>query len=661
MHPTRVGFVNMPFVPIHCPSIGLGLLKAGLAKRSIPSDVWYFNLRFAEMMGAKPYSDIVSTYRAQVMLGEYLFTQALYDHEPRDEEYIDEVVLQKGPMKRALEVAQLGRSGELMAPREHVEPFLDWCMTAAPWADYAIVGFTSVFQQHIASLALAKRLKERYPHLFIIFGGANVEGDMGLATLESFPFVDAICSGEGDEVFPAFVETFLQTGQPPALPGLALRRPPAEQGDLIDLPLAGTVPHTPAIHDMDALPFPDYDDYFQQLDEAKFERIDPPRVLIETSRGCWWGEKNHCVFCGLNSMTMKFRSKSAQRALDELLYLRERYGKYTNLISAVDNILDMKYFKDFIPALKALEIDIELFYETKANLRRDQLEAMRDAGIAAIQPGIESLDTDILRLMRKGVSALQNIQLLKWCKEHRIWPSWNFLFGFVGETPAQYEAMARMVPSLTHLPPCGGWGQIRLDRFSPYYYEAAETGLVDVRPFAAYTYLYPSMAAEVRQRFAYYFDYSYREPHDVTAYTESLRDALLKWQQDYMKGADLFSMEVEGTDGLVVFDFRSAGEQHMIRLSPVQRSLYEFCDSVRSRQSLLVRLQETEGPAADLRELDSLLMPLLEDRILLCIDDHYLSLAIPVGTYTPRLAALKQMVELAEQGRALVIDSAPVR
>ena len=656
--PVKVGLVTMPFVPIHCPSIGLGLLKAGLARRGTQAHVWYFNLHFAKRLGPKVYSDVVSTYRAQMLVGEYLFAQALYGGEPQDGAYLDEVLRQSGSMKRALELSQFGGVSELASLRGHVEPFLEWCMTAAPWAEYSIVGFTSAFQQQLASLALAKRLKERYPHLFIIFGGANVEGEMGLATLESFPFVDAVCSGEGDEVFPPFVDGYLSTGTPPSLQGIILN--PGRGRDYTELPLAGAVPHTPAVHDLDALPYPDYDDYFQQLQEADFIPTDKPRLLIETSRGCWWGERNHCVFCGLNSMTLSFRSKSARRALDELLYLRERYGRHTKLISAVDNIMDMKYFKDFIPALRSLDIDVELIYETKANLRREQLAAMKDAGITLIQPGIESLDTRILRIMRKGVTALQNIQLLKWCKEYGIWPSWNFLFGFVGETPEQYEAMARLVPSLTHLPPCGGWGQIRLDRFSPYYQTADQIGLVNVRPFSAYKYIYPNVPAETRRRLAYYFDYDYIDGRDVAGYTQSLRAALVQWQEAYARGDDLFSMEIDGVDGLVVCDFRSGSRPRLIQLSAVQRHLYEFCDSVRSSQSLLARFREIAGPAAGEQDLNAQLQPLLDARILLCLDDSYLGLAIPVGTYVPRLEALKRLVELSEQGQAALDRLAPV-
>src|SRR5438034_544993 len=64
-----------------------------------------------------------------------------------------------------------------------------------------VIGFTSVFQQHLASLALARELKARRPGITIVMGGANCEAAMGAETVRQFPFVDAVVSGEADLVF----------------------------------------------------------------------------------------------------------------------------------------------------------------------------------------------------------------------------------------------------------------------------------------------------------------------------------------------------------------------------------------------------------------------------------------------------------------------------
>src|SRR6266851_598084 len=87
--------------------------------------------------------------------------------------------------------------------------FLDHCMAAIPWGEYAIVGFTSTFEQNIASLSLAARIKATYPNIVIVFGGANWEAEMGIELHRQFPFVDFVCSGEADLSFPALVERIL--------------------------------------------------------------------------------------------------------------------------------------------------------------------------------------------------------------------------------------------------------------------------------------------------------------------------------------------------------------------------------------------------------------------------------------------------------------------
>ena len=122
------------------------------------------------------------------------------------------------------------------------------------------------------------------------------------------------------------------------------------------------------------------------------------------------------------------------------------------------------------------DLEVELFYETKANLKKEQVRALRDAGVTQIQPGIESFSDSVLTLMRKGVTGLQNIQLLKWCTELVVRPYWNVLWGFPGEPAADYERMANIVPLLTHLAPPIGFGGLRLDRFSPNFFDAASLG-----------------------------------------------------------------------------------------------------------------------------------------------------------------------------------------
>ena len=115
------------------------------------------------------------------------------------------------------------------------------------------------------------------------------------------------------------------------------------------------------VHDMDSLPLPDFDAYFDAYARNAFAW--PCQLAAETSRGCWWGAKVHCKFCGLNGATMTYRSKSPRRAVDEILALSRRYG--TTRLMMADNILDTRYLTTVVPALRGA--GLELFYEVKSN------------------------------------------------------------------------------------------------------------------------------------------------------------------------------------------------------------------------------------------------------------------------------------------------------
>lgn len=648
----RVALVSMPFVDVNRPSIGLSLIKAHLTKRGIETDLHYLNLKFQELIDPKFYLWLVVGRPAQHLLGEWIFSHALSGR-PMVEglQYLDDVIMRHSYLAEELHTQFLD---QLHLAREMAIPFLEQCLTEIDWSQYQIVGFTSVFQQNVAALSLAQRLKERYPHLFIMFGGANAEGEMGVGLIEGFPFVDAICSGEGDLVVPEFIEHYLQNGVPKALPGILMqprhRTAVGLDPDVEELMVVAGPPMAPVVQDMDALPYPDYTDFFAQYERANFEKTRALHILVETSRGCWWGAKSHCTFCGLNGSTLAFRSKSGPRALEEIVTLLDRYGHYTQMISAVDNILDMQYFKTMIPELRRRDLKLSLFYEVKANMQKEQVEAMAEAGFDNIQPGVESLSNAILREMRKGVTGLQNIQLLKWCCQFNVYPAWNFLFGFPGEDPAEYTRMAEMIPSLSHLVPPQGWGKIRLDRFSPNFNQAEELGFTNLRPIDAYRYIYPQLSEKTLFKIAYYFAYDYREPRDVMAYVEPLIKAIQEWHQ-VKDTAALFS--IEQGDKAVIWDFRPVARQVMTVLSGPAKLLYTLCDRVSTPQSLARQLSSDLGEPFTPEQVRELLRPLVENKLILEDEGAYLSLAVPLGyRYSPPAPVVERLLAYLKEQRA---------
>ena len=236
--------------------------------------------------------------------------------------------------------------------------------------------------------------------------------------------------------------------------------------------------------------------------------------------------------------------------------------------------------------------------------------------------------------MRKGVTGLQNIQLLKWCAELGVEPSWNFIWGFPGEPPEEYERLARLVPLLTHLPAPVAHAKIRLDRFSPNFFDAERLGFTDVKPMPAYAHVYP-LADSAVANLASYFTYAYAEPRDVEAYTRRLTRELEKWKRAAKTSALL---SVEAGEHLVIVDMRSVGRMPFRVLSGLARLIYRECDAV-GDLSQLARAAAGEGTEAPATEaIEQLLAPLVDAGLLLRDGSRCLALAIPVGKYVPPAA-----------------------
>ena len=304
---------------------------------------------------------------------------------------------------------------------------------------------------------------------------------MGLETVRRFPFVDAVVSGEAEAVFPTLVDRILGAEDYDDLQGVYTRN----NDDAVD---AEHPPNAPRIQDLDALPQPCYDEFFDQWHAADLETDEAPRLLFETSRGCWWGEREHCTFCGLNGTSMAFRSKSAERALDELTELAARYPGHKAMV--VDNILDMRYFRDFIPALARERLDIQLFYEVKANLTKDQVRLLADAGIREVQPGIESLSDEVLKLMGKGVRASRTCNCSSGARSSAS-GRYGSCSGFSRRERRGVPAHGRVGP-LARPPAAAGRRQSDPGPpLQPQLRTGPEKGLTGVEPYPAYRHVYP--------------------------------------------------------------------------------------------------------------------------------------------------------------------------
>ena len=614
---TKVALVNMPFGHASYPSIQLGTLTPLLKARGVEVQSHYLNLYFAQQIGF-PLYDLLC--EKQLLLGEWLFSRLLFRDNPKHAQYlrafkplVEEVCRTGGCSLSFIEEIE-----QRIAPQ-----FLTWALSSIDWGQYRVIGFTSMFHQNVASVTLAKLIKDVYPDVAIVFGGAHYDGDMGLEYFRAFPWIDYIVVGEGEEPFPALVSHLVNGREGGIPPGVAHR-----DGDQLRFQ-----PNTQLFSDFARMGPPDYDDYFRQLEEvrpASFKGLD--RILLyEASRGCWWGEKHHCTFCGLNAQSMKFRSKSPEQVFEEMRYLSSRYD--TTRFRLVDNIIEMKYVEDVFGKLAAGHYDLEFFIETKSNLSKKQVHTLASGGVKSMQPGIESLSQATLHEMDKGVSPLQNLQCLRWCSYYNIHVSWNILLGFPGETNEDYRKQINLIPAILHLQPPEGVGKLWLERFSPYFTRPQQYGVRITGPGMAYEYVYDPKRIDLN-KIAYDFEYEVDAKIDANLF-EELTGLAAEWKRRYASGDKPFLFYAKSLEHATVYDGRGQGPPTRERYDWPAALIIELCsETPKSLEQIRDGVKGArEARATEDASVDAALAQLLSKRVLYEERGKYLTLALPMNAH----------------------------
>jgi ribosomal peptide maturation radical SAM protein 1 len=540
----KIALINMPFADLAMPSIALTQLRAVVEQRfkdQVSIDIYYLNHDFARYLGLELYDRITHSADSQnAGLGDWFFRQTAFPELANNAG----VYLSRYFPFHTEEMNKL-KSG-LLEKRRGLDQFLDSLIAAYRFDQVQLVGFTSMFQQSAAAFSMARRLKECESKPIVVMGGANCESPMGQVIVKEVTPVDYVFSGPGLKSFPDFVQHCLngEPGRASAIKGVFTKRNYIFQSgaDAIGEELSIDVPVEL-----------DYRQFLYNLTQNFPEGEVDPILLFETSRGCWWGERAHCTFCGLNGVSMAYRAMSPDRALKQFESLFE-FAPQVSRMDAVDNILPKSYFKEVLPHIKTPE-NVSLFYEVKADLSESDVQTLANARVRIIQPGIESLATSTLKLMKKGTSAFRNLALLKFCATYGIEPLWNLLIGFPGEGADVYRKYIDDLPLLTHLYPPSGVYPVRFDRYSPYFMKAKEYGL-DLHPLDYYSLIYP-FPAEALNDLAYYFA-------DVNIGAEYAQ-TVSQWIGKIREKIDCWHEVWKSHDDHPVLLLYKHGDQHMIR------------------------------------------------------------------------------------------------
>lgn len=571
----KVVLVSMPWGSIDVPSLALGILRTAASRGGHEVEVRYANLDFVDW-AARVTNLTLADYQyfseSSYFLGagDWVFS-GLLDEADRSFDSYARLLASNGTAD-----AEIARTGSM---HRVVPEFIRGLATELAATSPDVVGFTTTFQQNTASLAVARLLKQLRPQTQIVFGGANCDGPQGAALHRNFPYVDYVVRGEGEVAFPHLLDALDPLTTAPDRTELARiaglcwrdRDGRGQANEMSSTPLPPT--HIVA---------PDYTGYLERLDASVAADWVAPKLVVEGSRGCWWGEKHHCTFCGLNGSFMQFRSKSPARFLDELLDLARRHQLLDFIV--VDNILDMAYFDTVLRWLAESEYDLRLHFEVKANLRRHHFQQLSDGGAVQVQPGVESLSTNVLRLMDKGVTGCQNVRALRDAQSAGVTASWNYLYGFPGETARDYTSVVAQLPALHHLEPPISSTRIAIERYSPYF-DRPELGFAVLRPAPQYTEIYRLPETELAD-LAYIFTSA---PNGIDgAQAADLDAALGTWQAQYPVSRLTYQ---ELADRIVLVSRRASYDWTVLELTtPAEVELFRLLGQPRTVATLAAKV-----------------------------------------------------------------------
>ncbi|ACL75330.1 RiPP maturation radical SAM C-methyltransferase [Ruminiclostridium cellulolyticum] len=623
----ETALVYMPWATTTMPSLALGLLKSVLEREDIPTDVYYLNVRFTKYMDKVMYEEISEICDAFTFAVEWMFAQYLFSEEK----------MREGKVSYSNLILPILKSDPILymylrTRKEIIEPlinniipkFIEDCLNDIEWGNYKVVGFKCMIGYQVSSLLLSKKIKERYPDIKIVFGGPNVREVMGEEILKCFEWVDYVIDGEGEESLPALVKNIAKDILYEDIPGIVYMK----DGECI------RSKQSAKMAELDELPIPDYSDYYIEFQNNDLKEFLPSiNSIFEGSRGCWWGEKCQCTFCGQCNGYLKFRSKSTDRVLNEVLDLIEKYDNKN--FWATDCILSLDYFDTLIPELIKRKLDLNVFFEVKPTLTREQISMLYAAGIRKLQAGIENINTRLLKLMHKGVSAIQNIQFLKLCTEQGISVFWIMLYRIPGEEKQCYDEVINLIPSISHLePPAPGrLFPINLDRFSPYFNDPEKYGIKDIKPKAMFNLIYPDPKINLNN-ISYEFDFTFNKSEEtVKLYINNLNTAVTKWQKAYENKKYYCWYRVEN-DAVEIEDNRPivAGQESDIHrkytLKGLEMQVFLLCNDICSLEDIYREVNKNREKEIGKDKLQEIIGWLKDNKLLLEETGRYTNMAL---------------------------------
>ncbi len=306
---------------------------------------------------------------------------------------------------------------------------------------YKYIGLSCYTTDYNTTLKLIKKIKKALPDVKIIIGGPHVTLRPKDPFLSKAP-VDVVIIGEGE--YP-LLNILKKKKSLHEIDGVCFK----EKGKIII-----NKPQCLA-KDLTHIPLPAYDkidmDFYLRPDNMGIRFLVTSCIHIFTSLGCPF----NCVFCANKGLykaqnsSKIVRCKSVDQVINEIKFLKKKYGMEAFYIQDDTLTLDKKRVKEICRRLKKEKLNMLWGAETRVNLiNEDLIVKMKYAGCRQLDFGVEAATQEALDRIKKKITIEETKKAFALCRKHGIRTGANIMLNIPGETERDVKEIKGYLKSL---------------------------------------------------------------------------------------------------------------------------------------------------------------------------------------------------------------------
>ncbi len=505
----------MPFSTVNMPSSGLSVLKPYLNRNGFDTKCFHYQVEFANIIG-KTYLSLGYTHPIDIFIPRWCFSRMAFPDSD-----VDRLNYEMYQHMARFNFSIL----EMCKIRQQAEEFTRK-ISHREWDKFDIVGFTVNSINTHAALAAGRLIKQNYPETLIVYGGNSLRDTEGKEYCKHLPWVDYVVIGQGERAMVELLQK-LNSNKNVARDNYSLSKNNTqvaviEEKKTISLPIITKTDTIPGIicrnenGDIEYTPqsklsfydvLPDFSEYLNSFENSRpdiKEYISKNMyVPVSMSHGCFYGNKKSCQFCSDPSLSLSQYAKASLKQAVAIMKSASECHPNPKTLELTSSILPNEYVPELFDEWSKIDNNSKLSIMHVPWFTKDHFSSLHKSGVKEIYLGIEQVQPDLVKLMKKSHTVAQSLNCLKWGKHYGIYIAWMLLIRVPKEREEWYYEVAATMRKIKHFFPPRHIQNIEIMPDTPYWNSYV---FDELRPCHKYSYIYPSYLD--LNNIAWKFDYN---------------------------------------------------------------------------------------------------------------------------------------------------------